>query len=93
LSASLRITGKVAAVVPDNILFEGRAGETVRKKLLETKVCRPILRLPTGIFYANDLKANVVFFDNKPSSKDAWTKEIWFYDCRTNVHHALKKNG
>ena len=49
-------------------------------------------RLPTGIFYANGVKANVVFFDNKPSSKDPWTKEIWFYDYRTNVHHTLKKN-
>jgi type I restriction enzyme M protein len=51
-----------------------------------------ILRLPTGIFYAQGVKANVVFFDNKPSSKNPWTKEIWVYDYRTNIHHTLKKN-
>ncbi|HLL43212.1 MAG TPA: N-6 DNA methylase, partial [Segetibacter sp.] len=85
-------TGKAAVVVPDNVLFEGGAGETVRKKLLETTDVHTILRLPTGIFYANGVKANVIFFDNKPSSKDPWTKEIWFYDYRTNIHHTLKKN-
>jgi type I restriction enzyme M protein len=79
-------------VIPDNVLFEGGAGETVRKKLLETTDVHTILRLPTGIFYANGVKANVVFFDNKPSGKDPWTKEISFYDYRTNVHHTLKKN-
>jgi len=47
--------------------------------------------LPTGIFYANGVKANVLFFDGKPSSKDVWTKEVWVYDYRTNVHHTLKK--
>jgi type I restriction enzyme M protein len=51
-----------------------------------------ILRLPTGIFYANGVKANVLFFDGKPSSKDPWTKEVWVYDYRTNIHHTLKKN-
>ncbi|WP_071595301.1 HsdM family class I SAM-dependent methyltransferase [Segetibacter koreensis] len=88
----LKTTGKAAVVVPDNVLFEGGAGETVRKKLLETPDVHTILRLPTGIFYANGVKANVVFFDNKPSSKDPWTKEIWFYDYHTNIHHTLKKN-
>lgn len=88
----LKTTGKAAVVVQDNVLFEGGAGETVRKKLLETTDVHTILRLPTGIFYANGVKANVVFFDNKPSSKDPWTKEIWFYDYRTNIHHTLKKN-
>jgi type I restriction enzyme M protein len=51
-----------------------------------------ILRLPTGIFYAQGVKANVLFFDNKPSSKEPWTKEVWVYDYRTNIHHTLKKN-
>ena len=51
-----------------------------------------ILRLPTGIFYANGVKANVLFWDGKPSSKDPWTKEVWIYDYRTNIHHTLKKN-
>jgi type I restriction enzyme M protein len=79
-------------VVPDNVLFEGGTGETVRKKLLETTDLHTILRLPTGIFYANGVKANVLFWDAKPSSKDAWTKEVWVYDYRTNIHHTLKKN-
>ena len=88
----LKTTGMAAVVVPDNVLFEGGAGETVRKKLLETTDLHTILRLPTGIFYANGVKANVIFFDAKPASKEAWTKEIWYYDYRTNVHHTQKKN-
>jgi type I restriction enzyme M protein len=92
IRSMLKITGKAAVVIPDNVLFEGGAGETVRKKLLETTEVHTILRLPTGIFYANGVKANVVFFDNKPSAKAPWTKEIWVYDYRTNIHHTLKKN-
>lgn len=88
----LRTTGKAAVVVPDNVLFEGGAGETVRKKLLETVDLHTILRLPTGIFYAQGVKANVIFFDAQPASKEPWTKEIWYYDYRTNIHHTLKKN-
>jgi type I restriction enzyme M protein len=88
----LKTTGLAAVVVPDNVLFEGGAGETVRKKLLETVDLHTILRLPTGIFYANGVKANVLFFDGKPASKHPWTKEVWVYDYRTNVHHTLKKN-
>jgi type I restriction enzyme M protein len=88
----LKTTGMAAVVVPDNVLFEGGAGETVRKKLLETTELHTILRLPTGIFYAQGVKANVIFFDNKPASKTAWTKEIWVYDYRTNIHHTLKRN-
>jgi len=88
----LKTTGVAAIVVPDNVLFEGGAGETVRKKLLETTDLHTILRLPTGIFYANGVKANVIFFDNKPASKEPWTKEVWVYDYRTNIHHTLKKN-
>lgn len=88
----LKTTGQAAVVLPDNVLFEGGVGETVRKKLLETTNLHTILRLPTGIFYANGVKANVLFFDGKPSSKDPWTKEVWVYDYRTNVHHTLKKN-
>jgi type I restriction enzyme M protein len=92
IRSMLKTTGKAAVVVPDNVLFEGGAGETVRKKLLETTDVHTILRLPTGIFYAHGVKANVIFFDNKPSSKDPWTTAIWFYDYRTNIHHTLKKN-
>lgn len=67
------------------------AGETVRRKLLETTDLHTILRLPTGIFYANGVKANVLFFDNREASKEPWTKEVWYYDYRTNIHHTLKK--
>ena len=87
----LKTTGRAAVVVPDNVLFEGGAGETVRKKLLETTELHTILRLPTGIFYANGVKANVLFFDNRAASKEVWTKEVWYYDYRTNIHHTLKK--
>jgi len=86
----LKINGKAAVVVPDNVLFEGGAGETVRKTLMERTDLHTILRLPTGIFYAQGVKANVVFFDAKPASKTAWTKSIWIYDFRTNVHMTLK---
>ncbi len=88
----LKTTGKAAVVVPDNVLFEGGAGETVRKKLLENTELHTILRLPTGIFYKPGVKANVIFFDNRPASKDPCTKEVWIYDFRTNVHFTLKKN-
>ena len=91
IKSMLKTTGMAAVVLPDNVLFEGGAGETVRKKLLETTDLHTILRLPTGIFYANGVKANVLFWDAKPSSKDAWTKEVWVYDYRTNIHHTLKK--
>ena len=87
----LKTSGRAAVVVPDNVLFEGGAGETVRKKLLETTELHTILRLPTGIFYANGVKANVLFFDNHAASREPWTKEVWFYDYRTNIHHTLKK--
>jgi type I restriction enzyme M protein len=88
----LKTTGLAAVVVPDNVLFEGGAGETVRKRLLETTDLHTILRLPTGIFYAHGVKANVIFFDSRKADKNAWTKEIWVYDYRTNIHHTLKKN-
>jgi type I restriction enzyme M protein len=83
IRSMLKTSGKAAVVVPDNVLFEGGAGETVRKKLLETTDVHTILRLSTGIYYANGVKAKVIFFDNKPSNKDPWTKEIWFYDYRS----------
>lgn len=87
----LKVNGEAAVVLPDNVLFEGGAGEEVRKQLMKTTELHTVLRLPTGIFYANGVKANVLFFKNKPASKDPWTKEIWFYDYRTNIHHTLKK--
>ena len=88
----LKIDGKAAVVVPDNVLFEGGAGETVRKTLMERCDLHTLLRLPTGIFYAQGVKANVIFFDAKPASKTAWTKRLWVYDYRTNVHKTLKQN-
>ena len=87
----LKTTGSAAVVLPDNVLFEGGVGETVRKALLKNTDLHTILRLPTGIFYANGVKANVLFFDNHPAAKEPWTKEIWYYDYRTNVHNTLKR--
>lgn len=87
----LKTTGKAAVVVPDNVLFEGGAGETIRQKLLQNTNLHTVLRLPTGIFYAQGVKANVLFFDNRPASPDPWTRHVWFYDYRTNVHHTLKQ--
>ncbi|MEM8510467.1 MAG: class I SAM-dependent DNA methyltransferase [Bacteroidota bacterium] len=91
IKSLLKVNGEAAVVLPDNVLFEGGAGETVRKELLKTTELHTILRLPTGIFYAHGVKANVLFFKNKPASKNAWTRDIWFYDYRTNIHHTLKK--
>lgn len=88
----LKTTGQAAVVVPDNVLFEGGAGETVRKKLLETTDLHTILRLPTGVFYAQGVKANVIFFDNRLAAKEPWTKEVWYYDLRTNSNFTLKTN-
>lgn len=92
IKSLLKIHGRAAVVLPDNVLFEGGAGETVRRKLLHECDVHTILRLPTGIFYAQGVKANVVFFDRKPGSKTPWTKTVWFYDLRTNMHFTLKAN-
>lgn len=92
INTILKATGKAAVVVPDNVLFEGGAGEIVRRKLLKTTDLHTILRLPTGIFYKPGVKANVIFFDKRPASPDVQTKEVWVYDFRTNVHFTLKKN-
>ena len=86
----LKVTGKAAVVLPDNVLFEGGAGEKIRKKLLETCDVHTVLRLPTGIFYAQGVKANVVFFDARPKDGRVQTKGVWFYDLRTNQRFTLK---
>jgi type I restriction enzyme M protein len=91
IRAMLKTTGRAAVVVPDNVLFEGGAGEVIRRKLLQNTDLHTILRLPTGIFYAQGVKANVIFFDNRPASPDPQTGQVWFYDYRTNVHHTLKQ--
>ena len=86
----LKQDGKAAVVLPDNVLFEGGAGEKIRKKLLENCDVHTLLRLPTGIFYAQGVKANVLFFDAKPKDGQIHTKGIWIYDLRTNKHFTLK---
>jgi len=88
----LKINGRAAIVVPDNVLFEGGAGETIRRKLLHECDVHTLLRLPTGIFYAPGVKANVLFFDRKPASENPWTETLWVYDLRTNKHFTLKQN-
>jgi type I restriction enzyme M protein len=86
----LKVHGRAAVVVPDNVLFEGGAGETVRRNLLQECEVHTLLRLPTGIFYAQGVKANVIFFDRKPGAPEPWTKRVWVYDLRTNKHFTLK---
>ncbi|MDQ6471413.1 class I SAM-dependent DNA methyltransferase [Flavobacterium sp. LHD-80] len=88
----LDVDGRAAIVLPDNVLFEGGAGEIIRKKILEETNLHTILRLPTGIFYANGVKVNVLFLEKKKITSMPSTKEVWFYDYRTNVHHTLKKH-
>jgi type I restriction enzyme M protein len=88
----LKVNGRCAIVVPDNVLFEGGAGETVRRKLLTQCDVHTLLRLPTGIFYAQGVKANVLFFDAKPAQEKPWTKTLWVYDLRTNMHFTLKES-
>jgi type I restriction enzyme M protein len=88
----LKINGRAAVVLPDNVLFEGGAGETVRKNLLHECDVHTLLRLPTGVFYAQGVKANVLFFERKPASETPWTKTLWIYDLRTNQHFTLKTN-
>ena len=88
----LKNDGRAAIVVPDNVLFEGGAGETVRRRLLAECDVHTLLRLPTGIFYAQGVKANVLFFDRKPASETPWTRDLWIYDLRTNRRFTLKAN-
>ena len=88
----LKIDGRTAIVVPDNVLFEGGAGETIRRRLLHDCDVHTLLRLPTGIFYAQGVKANVLFFDRRIASEKPWTKKLWIYDFRTNQHFTLKTN-
>jgi type I restriction enzyme M protein len=88
----LAINGRAAVVLPDNVLFEGGAGETLRRKLLADADLHTMLRLPTGIFYAQGVKANVLFFDKRPASEQPWTERLWVYDLRTNQHFTRKQN-
>ncbi len=88
----LEVNGRAAVVVPDNVLFEGGAGETIRRKLLHECEVHTLLRLPTGIFYAQGVKANVLFFEKRPGREKPWTEKLWVYDLRTNKHFTLKTN-
>ena len=88
----LKQHGRAAVVLPDNVLFEGGAGETIRRELLKQADVHTLLRLPTGIFYAQGVKANVLFFDRKPAQEEPWTQKLWIYDLRTNLHFTLKES-
>ena len=87
----LKQHGRAAVVLPDNVLFEGGAGETIRRALLKQADVHTLLRLPTGLFYAQGVKANVLFFDRKPAQEKPWTEKLWIYDLRTNIHFTLKE--
>lgn len=87
IMVSLKQGGRAAVVLPDNVLFEGNAGETIRQELLKNFNLHTILRLPTGIFYAHGVKANVLFF-----TKGTPTKEVWYFDYRTAIKHTLATN-
>jgi type I restriction enzyme M protein len=90
IRSMLHIGGEASVVLPDNVLFEGGAGETIRRRLLQECNVHTLLRLPTGIFYAQGVKANVLFFERKPASSTPWTKDLWVYDLRTNQRFTLK---
>jgi len=92
IKTMLKIGGRAAVVLPDNVLFEAGAGETIRRRLLAECDLHTILRLPTGIFYAQGVKANVLFFDREPAQEAPWTTKLWIYDLRTNLHFTLKEN-
>jgi type I restriction enzyme M protein len=90
----LKTSGRAAVVIPDNVLFEGGAGEKVRQRLLKQFNLHTILRLPTGIFYAQGVKANVLFFDKFPPLEDGHrTNDVWVYDFRTNINLSLVTNS
>ena len=88
----LKTDGRAAVVLPDNVLFERGTGETIRQQLLKQFDVHTLLRLPTGIFYAQGVKANVLFFDKKPAREEPWTQKLWIYDLRTNKRFTLKTN-
>lgn len=87
----LRVGGSAAVVVPDNVLFEAGAGETIRRRLLHDSDVHTLLRFPTGIFYAQGVKADVLFLDRRKGTAHAWTRELWVYDLRTNKHVTLEQ--
>jgi type I restriction enzyme M protein len=88
----LKESGRAAMVLPDNVLFEGGAGEKIRRALLEHCEVHTLLRLPTGIWYSPGVKANVLFFDKRPVTKTSATKAVWVYDLRSSRHFSLRQN-
>ena len=93
IATILDTNGRAAVVLPDNVLFEGGAGETIRRRMLADFDLHTMLRLPTGIFYAQGVKANVLFFDKKVARPgQPWTERVWVYDLRTNKHFTLKQS-
>jgi type I restriction enzyme M protein len=90
--STLKETGRAAVVVPDNVSFEGGAGETVRRALLHQADVHTLLRLPIGIWYSPGVKANVLFFEKKRPTKVSSTKELWVYDLRSNQNFSLRQN-
>lgn len=93
IASLMAVGGRAAVVVPDNVLFEGGVGEAIRRRLLAEYDVHTLLRLPTGIFYAGGVKANVLFFDRKRARPDKpWTDQLWVYDFRVGEHFTLKQN-
>ena len=92
IKAILKTDGRAAVVLPDNVLFERGAGEIIRQQLLKQFDVHTLLRLPTGIFYAQGVKANVLFFDKRPAREEPWTQKLWIYDLRTDKRFTLKTN-
>jgi type I restriction enzyme M protein len=88
----IKENGRAAMVVPDNVLFEGGAGEKIRRELLKKCDVHTLLRLPVGIWYSPGVQANVLFFDKKSSSNGPATKKVWIYDLRTNQNFSIKQN-
>ena len=82
--------GRAAVVLPDNVLFEGNIGKQIRQDLMEKCNLHTILRLPTGIFYAQGVKTNVLFFTRGETDKSN-TKEVWVYDLRANMNQFGKR--
>ena len=88
----LKDGGRAGVVVPDNVLFEGGAGEKVRRSLLERCRVHTLLRLPTGIWYSPGVKANVLFFDKEARGNVPATRHLWIYDLRSQGSFSLRQN-
>lgn len=91
--SQLKPGGRAAVVVPDNVLYEGGAGATIRRRLMEACKLHTLLRLPAGLFYAQGVKANVLFFDRRQQrEKPLLAEQLWVYELRTTKRYSLKTN-